>query len=140
MDSESIDALEDVDINVKDLGGVTLAVANGSVITLDDDAAGHGWFIDATPGDDEEFSSSNGEGTLTASAPEAAQMDLLTVILHELGHVLGLNDTFDQANFGQIMHLPIQPGERRLPTASDVDQVFTNQDDVHAIVFGHGSH
>jgi len=51
-------------------------------------------FIDPTPYDDTEFRRGNGDGELVATPPSAAydDMDLLTVVMHELGHVLGLED------------------------------------------------
>jgi hypothetical protein len=44
-------------------------------------------------------------------------MDLLSVVTHELGHVLGLGDS---ANLGDVMGEALSPGVRRLPTASDL--------------------
>ena len=50
-------------------------------------AAGFGFFVDATPGDDIEFQTATGQ----AIADDAQhRVDLLTVIAHELGHVLNL--------------------------------------------------
>src|SRR5262245_59861752 len=45
-------ALHGIDIRFADLGGLTLGWADGNVIWLDDNAAGWGWFIDATPWED----------------------------------------------------------------------------------------
>src|SRR5215218_1861204 len=45
-------------------------------------AAGHGWFVDPTPRSDAEFRRPGDQG-------EQGKMDLLTVVVHELGHVLG---------------------------------------------------
>jgi hypothetical protein len=44
-------------------------------------------------------------------------MDLLSVVSHELGHVLGLGDS---ENTQDVMGETLAPGVRRLPTASDV--------------------
>ena len=41
--------------NIVDLGGSYLGLTRPGHILIDDDAAGHGWFIDATPFDDAEF-------------------------------------------------------------------------------------
>jgi hypothetical protein len=65
-----------------------LAVQKTGTILIDDDAAGHGWFVDSTPALDEEFSG----GVALAGGPAAGRMDLLTALLHEAGHLAGLGD------------------------------------------------
>ncbi len=84
-------ALADVHIQIVDLPGDELGEAIGNTILLDVDAAGFGWFIDPTPADDVEFQT---------GAPEVqGRVDLLTVITHELGHVIGLTHDKDHASF-----------------------------------------
>ena len=65
-------------------------------ITIDTDAAGHGWFVDPTPNDNSEFThAQNAAGTDLLTDPSnaaAGHLDLLTTVTHELGHVLGLDD------------------------------------------------
>jgi hypothetical protein len=70
---------------VVDLPGRLLGMASGNTIFLDVDAAGHGWFVDVTPWEDSEFPA----GRLERSA--TGRVDLVSVIAHELGHVLGLS-------------------------------------------------
>ena len=84
-------ALSGVTVQVADLPSGMLAEAVGKTILIDPDAAGYGWFVDPTPTKDEEFTSSNQQ--LRAIDPRAVdRIDLLTVVEHELGHVLGLKD------------------------------------------------
>lgn len=64
-------------------GYLGLAYVSGNRVVIDADAAGHGWFVDATPFLDEEFS-----GGL--DTPAAGRMDLLSAVFHELGHMVGL--------------------------------------------------
>lgn len=75
-------ALHGIDIRIADLGGLTLGKASGQAIWLDDNAAGWGWFVDEKPWDDFEFATPGDQG-------EARRIDLLTVLEHEVGHVLG---------------------------------------------------
>lgn len=60
-------------------------------VFLDSTADGHGWFVDSTPADDSEFdaSSKSFERMAALNSPAYGHMDLLSVIMHELGHVLG---------------------------------------------------
>jgi Ca2+-binding RTX toxin-like protein len=81
-------ALADADFSVVDLPGPLLGRHNGGVIEIDLDAAGHGWFIDATPDDDREFDKDGGAPLGSAAA---GHIDLLTVVMHELGHLLALD-------------------------------------------------
>jgi hypothetical protein len=70
-----------------------LGLATRTTVYIDRDAAGHGWFIDPTPAVDEEFSPPASNRQLQAVAPQAMdQIDLLTVLEHELGHIAGLSD------------------------------------------------
>ncbi len=110
-----------VTFDVADLGGLQLGVSRGTTITLDDNAAGFNWFVDATPGDDSEFS---GAGTRLFGLPDtaaSARIDLLTTILHELGHQIGLDDRYDAADADNLLFGFVGMGERRLPAAGAAD-------------------
>jgi hypothetical protein len=98
---------------VTDLPGNTLGSTTGHLIQLDRNAAGAGWFVDPTPGDDSEF---NGD---TSDSPARLRYDLLTVVAHEVGHALGL----DHDHHEQVMADTLTVGERRLPGASTGDPV-----------------
>jgi membrane-associated phospholipid phosphatase len=75
-------ALRGITVRITDLGGLTLGRAAGGVLWLDDNGAGWGWFVDATPRSDSEFTTPGNQG-------EQGRMDLLTVQEHEVGHLLG---------------------------------------------------
>ncbi|MGP0065709.1 MAG: hypothetical protein ACLQGP_19155, partial [Isosphaeraceae bacterium] len=54
------------------------------------------------------------------SSPAADDVDLLTVLEHELGHMIGLPDN-DQA--GDLMDITLGLGVRRSPTAADLTAI-----------------
>jgi hypothetical protein len=111
-------AIGKVVFTVLDLKGDALAQTVGNVVVIDADAAGFGWFVDATPKDDKEFPTKSGNGELRAQAGSLAlgRIDLLTVVMHELGHVLGFEHT--AAGLApDVMTGSLLPGLRRLPVA-----------------------
>ena len=120
-------AMHATDFSVADLAGSTIGQESSPAnITIDTDAAGHGWFVDPTPNDNSEFThAQNAEGTdlLTDPANAAAgHLDLLTTVTHELGHVIGLDDTTNPSDSHGLMFIDLVDGERRLPDATDVAQ------------------
>ncbi len=111
-----------VDFVIADLPGSRLGLAESDTIYLDHDAAGYGWFVDATPSDNEEFGPVAADGELRAVDPRAVdRIDLLTVVLHELGHTLGLED-LDFAD--RLMSGTLQPGVRRVAGAAEIDAIL----------------
>jgi hypothetical protein len=55
LDAQLVEALRNVQVRSDDLDGFALGRLQDGVITIDADAAGHGWFVDRTPQDDREF-------------------------------------------------------------------------------------
>jgi PKD repeat protein len=77
---------------------------NSGTLTLDINGNGNGWFIDTTPEDNSEFRRDWGTGGLgdyyiaDPNSEAYGKYDLLTTILHELGHLNGIirgNSAFD---------------------------------------------
>jgi hypothetical protein len=112
--------LANVQVVIADLAGSYLGLTDGKTICIDRDAAGYGWFIDSTPRLDEEFASSR----IAANSRAVDRIDLLTVVEHELGHVLGLDDL--DALTGDVMARTLGVGVRRNPGAQNVDAVFAS--------------
>ncbi len=110
---EQLAALQAIDYSIEDLAAGRLGSAEGMTVTIDVDAAGEGWFVDGTPMLDEEFADL--DGALGAVAAEG--FDLLTVVMHEQGHVLGLLDQPGQIN--TLMEGVLSVGERLLPEAGE---------------------
>jgi hypothetical protein len=79
------------------------AYVSGSIV-IDPTAEGDGWFVDPT------------------SQPGSAatgQVDALTVVMHEMGHALGLPD-----ESAGVMSESLAAGTRNLPTPADVAAAF----------------
>ena len=105
------ESLENLRVSVADLNGAGLAKTFQNHITVDLNAAGNGWFVDPTPDADEEFSIVPTNELRNADSNSAAygRYDLLSVLLHEFGHSLGLSHTSEG---GQLMSSELRAGTR----------------------------
>ena len=116
--------LSNVQVQIANLGGTTLGLASGNTIWLDDHAAGWGWFIDSTPADRGEFFRPGNQG-------EQNRMDLLTVVMHELGHLLGQDHHADG-----VMAATLVAGVRNISPVDEhapaVDAVFSQVNEPYA--------
>ena len=102
--------LSGVEVIVTDLPGKVLGLASevSNTIWLDTNAAGHGW------------------NTNPHSAIRNPQsVDLLSVISHELGHLLGLEDLDPTAHAGELMAARLSLGTRRLPLGGEALSLTT---------------
>ena len=127
VDDAMLNELNNVSFIIADLSGAALGMALDDTVYIDINAAGYDWFVDSTPEDDLEFTLQNEEGELIAdSASEAyGDMDLLTVVMHELGHVVGLEDLDPDTH--DLMSETLDTGVRQL--ADDyVDEVNEAED------------
>jgi predicted outer membrane repeat protein len=112
LDADAFAKLKNTQIVVTDLADGTLGMAQGDTVYLDSNAAGYGWFADSTPNADEEYQLSADGKELKAVASEAIdRIDLLTVVEHELGHVLGHVDV--EAALESIMSESLPSAVRR---------------------------
>jgi hypothetical protein len=86
---EQLAALGSVSVQMADIAGPYLGFASWDGIAIDVDAGGHGW----------------------------DQIDLLTVVTHELGHLLG----FEHEEGEGVLAASLPTGVRRLPAALEQD-------------------
>ena len=127
---------KDVFTDFADLSGSALGSTTGNKITLDTNAAGYGWFIDATPYQNEEWlpTSNPNEWVAKPGSEAEGKMDLLSVLLHEYGHVLGIEHTADRHD---LMASILQPGVRHLPDVDAWAALLDKSD--NGIAFAQGS-
>jgi hypothetical protein len=112
--------LGSVQFQIRTLGGDLLGLTDlgATVVALDATAAGYGWYIAGAPAP---FATTVALGQWQAAPGSAAfgHMDLLTVVDHELGHVLGLSDLDPQAAPHDLLTTTLAPGVRRLPVPQE---------------------
>ena len=103
LDASNAARLQGVEVYVRDLSPNVLGLGSFAApqIWLDDNAAGHGWRL--TP------------GGASAGATSTGQVDLLSVLTHELGHVLGYPDVDPLSSPGDLMAGRLAVGESRVP-------------------------
>ncbi|MDD1608678.1 MAG: hypothetical protein LUQ18_09330, partial [Methylococcaceae bacterium] len=80
-DTVDLSMLRETQVQIADLGGKQLGLTDAAnVVTIDDDAAGHGWWTD-------------GQGEINLQ-----MVDLLSAVTHEFGHVLGYDHDLPTVN------------------------------------------
>lgn len=117
LTQQQLAAISDLKFEITDMTDSYLGEAGSDRILVSRDAAGKGWFIDSTPDDDSEFrNEASGTRRYTDSfgAP-AGRVDLLTALEHEIGHRLGLKDSYAAKDRDSIMYGYLTVGERRVP-------------------------
>lgn len=134
LTSEQKAALEALRIEISDLNELHLGQAAGDLIQISRTAAGNAWFVDETPSDDAEFERRTGfqpvssdNGLKVRSTVEG--VDLLTTLMHEMGHRLGLPDTYALRDRSSIMYGYLTRGERRLPAPNQARGAVLSTDE-----------
>ncbi|HEY6529673.1 MAG TPA: polymorphic toxin-type HINT domain-containing protein [Cellvibrionaceae bacterium] len=114
--------LDNIHLSVASLAPGIAGMTVGNEITLSTDGAGWGWFVDTTPALQEEFGAGDAahEFKALSDSVAAGKLDLLTVLVHEIGHTLGhvVGDDYLMAQY-------LEAGVRRLPSAQDMASVHT---------------
>ena len=126
LSTADVELLHSLTVLISDLPGDQLAASHGNFVLLDSTAAGNGWFVDPTSHDDLEFSRAADGALVALDAAAADDIDALTAIMHEMGHVLGKDDLAGGAA-NQLMSRDLLVGVRRLP-APTYDSLDVNRD------------
>ena len=145
-DAQSLLTYDNVNITFANLTGAAVGEATGegtnASIILDIDAAGHGWYIGglttedrgqnlstpssifnplssvfSPPSSDWLPTSNPNEWVARAGTDAAGKMDMLSVLLHEYGHALGIDHSSDSHDY---MATTLTPGMRRLPSSDEM--------------------
>jgi hypothetical protein len=114
LDAHTLAYLEQVTFKFADLSGTTLGQVIGSTVTLDINAAGYGWFADV-------------DGT-----PADGQVDLLTVVAHELGPWLGIAHDEADGDSPTLMSATLAAGARAIAGSHDGEVLTDVEVDVVA--------
>jgi predicted Zn-dependent protease len=126
LDAADVAKLSHVQFVITSLPAGELGLTQSGQIFLDNTAAGYGWFINGSSASDAEFAASAVSAGIRAVDPQALdRIDLLTVVEHELGHIVGLGDlTSGQPD---LMDETLGVGVRRDPSAADVDAALASR-------------
>jgi hypothetical protein len=108
LSERQLAALATVEYAVADLSGAQLGLASPGAnrIWLDRDAAGRGWHTSGQP---------------SSFIPHPSSFDLLTAVMHELGHIAGYDH--DDEIAGDLMKATLRAGES---STDAVDALFAD--------------
>jgi Big-like domain-containing protein/Calx-beta domain-containing protein len=119
---EHLIRLQSMTFEIADLPDGQLATATSTHVRIDETAAGYGWFADPAPMEDSEFDVPvpGRELQTTEQGPAFRRMDLLTVVMHELGLAYGQGKKGLPKQMQSLMLNTLSPGVRRLPDSRNI--------------------
>jgi hypothetical protein len=122
ISAEDMARLQAATFAIADLPEGQIASASGSGITIDETAAGYGWFIDQSPMEDSEFDVSvpGNELQTTEYSPAFGRTDLLTVVMRQLGQVYKQGKKSGIKGQGSLMQNTLSPAVRRVPDSRTI--------------------
>ena len=123
LPTRDVALLRGVSVQITDLQPGYLGVTDlgTKTIELSADAAGYGWYINTSPTYGRRIAAT--EQLASSPSLSGGHEDLLTVLMHELGHTLGLKDLNSAPSHADVMAGTLPAGVRRLPSAHDVAMV-----------------
>jgi hypothetical protein len=118
MAEDDLSRLAKAQFEIADLPDGELAEISEAGIRIDETGAGYGWFFDSTPSDDNEFDIVVPDRELHTRqfSPARGKMDLLTVVMRELGHVYLDGKSRMSRTVRPVMENTLPSGVRRVPT------------------------
>jgi hypothetical protein len=120
LDAADVRRLDSVRVGVGDLGTSILGLEAAGTITINQTAAGYDWYTGGDSARTFGLVGAGGEAVAAPGSPAAGDVDLLTVLEHELGHMIGLADNTEA---GDLMDITLGLGVRRSPTATDLASI-----------------
>ena len=120
--AEDLMRLRQTTFEVADLPGQQLATASSTSVKIDETAAGYGWYSDLSPMEDSEFDVFVPDRELqsTEYKPAFGRMDLLTVVMRELGSVYLQGNERIPKQLRPLMETTLSPAVRRLPDSRSI--------------------
>jgi uncharacterized repeat protein (TIGR01451 family) len=121
---EDLQRLQDVTFEIADLSDGQLAIGAGGRMRIDAIAGGYGWFFDQSPQEDSEFDVPVPGRELQTSSFSLAheKIDLLTVIVRELGTVYLEGKNRTPKSLRPLMEGTLSPAVRRMPVFNVPDR------------------
>ena len=119
---EDLMRLQTVTFEITDLPNGQLATATSTRVKIDETAAGYGWYSDVSPMEDSEFDVPvlDRELQTTASSQAFGRMDLLTVVMRELGVAYRQGKNLLPKQLRPLMQNTLPPAVRRLPDSRNI--------------------
>ena len=122
ISNEDLMKMQAMRFEIADLPDAQLASSNSSVIKIDETAAGYGWYVDLKPVDHEEFlvPVPGRELQVIESSVAFGRVDLLTVVMRQLGNVLDKKEFEPGTPKAWLMQNSLSPAVRRLPDSTSI--------------------
>ncbi|MEK6335643.1 MAG: Calx-beta domain-containing protein [Acidobacteriota bacterium] len=122
ISAEDLVRLQAVTFEVADLPDDQLATATSTSVKVDGTAAEYGWYFDVSPTEDSEFDVAvpNRELQTTEYSTAFGRMDLLTVVMRQLGVAYRQGMESLPEHLQSLMEGTLSPAVRRLPDSRNI--------------------
>jgi hypothetical protein len=120
----NVRSLGQVDFHIVNLPASLLGLTYQRTFWIDQNAQGYGWYTDAPAASNAAFTQVTGDNEFQAApgSPAYGHVDLLTVVTHELGHVLDFASVDASILCHDWMTATLDTGVRRFPDAAKASE------------------